>query len=231
MRLLTLLFVVLVGFSFAAPEAVAQQAEPVEEPVRATDRALLFSLSGINLLNSDIGSFRGGIGMRWWTSENRALVLGTRVGLQGEEMESEIVGSSFPGTERRNTGTQQLDVYLGMEWHTDATQRLTPFYGVFGGVGLIRQRNRLTRTFEDTDDIDLDVDQTTGGTNFSVFTGANLGAEYQLTRDLAISVQQGVQLRVYRELQLTPEDRQDDTRRGFMFGTLGGPVLRIAVSF
>jgi len=216
MRLLLLSILLL------ATPALAQPAAPAEGPPRATDRALLFSMEGVNPLSSDLSAFRGGVGMKWWRSGGRALSVGVRAFAAGEEQE---YGDGRGGSVTVRDDRQSAEVFVGVEAHRDASRRLSPFVGVFGGVGVDRF-SRHIQPSAGSPGGEVSAGQTAG----VAFAGASVGVEYQLTRDLAVAIRQGAQARV--RLAAAPAE-SEGARSGWAYslGTLGAPTLTVSVYF
>lgn len=190
-------------------------------------RAILFEFSGLD--NLGVNSYRGGIGAKYFWSNDLAI----RGSLQFANIREDI---PFPGTDGVDgyEKASQFGLLVAVEKHL-TTSRLSPYFG--GGLGL-----SFTSTEEKTPDVDADAqitykngwvfdDDYRGETGFQIF--GIIGAEIFVLRMLSLSAEYQL---VYakssiKDIEVTQGTTTQTFKQGSIrgFGIISVGVLTIAV--
>lgn len=169
---------------FLAIFANAQKVEQINFK-KASNKALLFSFSGLSNLNAN--TFNQGVGAKIYLNENSAFYAGLQLNYQKTTTPAnpDTNENAYDG---QNTSFN-LGINAGFEWHTLTAKRVSPYIG--GGVmfsfGSSKQfdPNKWNKT--NTGPIYRQIYETTGIFTFEIFgTG---GVEFFITKEISLAAE------------------------------------------
>jgi len=109
------------------------KAQTITKPVKG-DLLFELSASGINELGVGLNATKGGLMVRQFTADNKAVRLAANLDLQFELFDTLVINSAFsrPGQKRFN----EISLSYGMENHMKGSKRMSTYWGYAGGLKL-----------------------------------------------------------------------------------------------